>query len=162
VLDAQRAVPAAQPGITPAAVLEPAEVRQHLLEAPARIAEPGPQVEFTAVATGIDLEVDRRAAPQGLATRPVQLPPAQAVLAAGGVTPVVGLFDRFGGGRGYRGLELAVGRPRLQQQHAAGRVGAEPAGQDTSSRARADHDVIEHLLPPLARPNGRTGELIRP
>lgn len=45
VLDAQRAVPAAQPPIAPAEALQPLEVRQHLLEAPPGVAEFGPVVE---------------------------------------------------------------------------------------------------------------------
>src|SRR5262249_56320928 len=43
LLDAQRAVPAAQPGIALAAAFEPEEVRQHLPEAPPGVAELGPQ-----------------------------------------------------------------------------------------------------------------------
>ena len=57
------------------------------------------------------------------------------------VHPVV--HQIVGQRRRHLGLPAAVAGPRLEQQHAHGRVGAQPVGQHAAGRAGADDDVVE-------------------
>ena len=144
VRDLERAVRAVE-GVRAALVaFGPDEVGQHVVVAPARVAERGPVVVVLALAADVDQAVDRAGAAQRLAARPVDAPAVHVRVRVGLEAPVVGgAPHRLAVADGQVDPQRVVGRPRLQQQHPRRRVFAEPPGQHAAGRAGAHDDVIE-------------------
>jgi len=123
------------------------EVGQHLVVAPARVAERGPVVVVLALAADVDQAVDRARAAQRLAARPVDAAAVHVGIGIGLEAPVV---DRAPHGLAVADRQVdprrAVARPGLEQQHARGRVLAQARGQNAAGRAGAHHDVVEDFF----------------
>src|SRR5262249_55856674 len=133
-------------------VLGALEVRQHLVEAPAVVAEPGPPVEVSPVAADVDHAVHRVTAAEDHAAIDNHAAPVKAPLRLGlhrhadGATP--GRPDDAAGVTNQRVDVHALPDPGvrpapLEQEH-AGRL-TQPARDDAARRAGADDDVVEHL-----------------
>ena len=145
-------------------VLGAGEQRQHLVPAPARIAELAPTVVVARLAAHVDHAVDRGAAAQHPATRIVERPAVEAILRLGLEAPV-GLGVVLGIEVADRDVNpdviiLAAG---FEQADALVRIGREPVGQHAARRTRTHDHVIEFaerrftpirhpaLLPPTNR-----------
>jgi hypothetical protein len=97
-------------------VLRAAEIGQHLVIAPAGIAQAGPMVVVVAMAAHIEHGVDGAAAAQGLAARLVATAAVQARLGHGLVGVVVQARGHHGHHAGRRMDEGAAVRPAVFQQ----------------------------------------------
>ena len=139
------------------------EIRQHVVERPAAVAELAPMVEILGLAADIDHAVDRGRAAQHLAARPEHAAVGGAGVGLGLVAPVDRRV-RKGFAKAERDMDpavlvLAAG---LEQDHPRRRVLAQPRGDGASGRAGADHDEIGldhillcgHLIVPLFLPSG--------
>ena len=102
-------------------VLQPPKIGQHALVVPAGIAQRGPVVVVRRMAAHEHHPVDRAAASQALAGRPLI-----GASAAGGVAPhrvhpvETGIEDRLAAGGRKPHIRMAAGTPGLQQQHGTG------------------------------------------
>src|SRR5665213_547598 len=124
-------------------VLGAAEIREHVVERPAGIAELAPMVEILALAADIDEPVDRRRAAEHLAARPLHAPPAQRLQGLGLIDP---------GDPGVEDVAVEPGRDMnpgvgvlaagFEQQHRGAGIGGQAIGQDTPGRAGPDDDKI--------------------
>ena len=123
-----------------------AEVRQHVVIAPARVAELGPFVVVRAVAARVDHAVDRGRAAERLAARAEhRLALAHGRVGLGFEAPVVLLAEHEeaeGAGR-VDELEVVL-RPGFEQADADGRIARQAVGKHTAGGARADDDVVVH------------------
>src|SRR5207248_406289 len=101
------------------------EIRQDAVPAPAAIAELRPMVEILGLAADIDHAVDRAGAAEHTAARIKDRAAIDAGIGLGRVTPgqdgVIEQFDVTGRDMDQR---VAVGPPRLDQEHARRRIGA--------------------------------------
>ena len=147
-LEQLRAVVAAhRAGLADVAGLQPLEVGEAVRVVPGRHALFGtPPVVVRRVAALEDHRVDAARAAEQLAPRMRDAPAVQEGLRLGLVAPVVEAApDGHAERRGHLDGEVppVVRAARLQQQHAVGRVGAEPVRQDGSCRSGADdHEVV--------------------
>ena len=151
-------------GVERPLVLVLLEVGQHVVPAPAGIAHLPPGVVVARLAAHVDHAVDRRAAAQHAPARIGEAAAVQAGLGGGLEAPV--------GARVAHQVEVADGdvdpvvvvpAARLQQQHAPGRIGRQPVGQQAPRRPRADDDrvvgVCFHVRRILcAHPNAGVGQ----
>ncbi|MCY1346045.1 hypothetical protein D9M69_321200 [compost metagenome] len=133
------------------------EVRQHLVVAPAGVAQARPVVVVPAVATHVDHAVDRAGTAQRLAARLVALAPVEARLRHRLVGPVVIALAHHHHDAGRRlDQHLPVAAAGLEQAHADLRVLAQARRNRTATRPATDHHVIEHLLTHIGSPQGFT------
>ena len=143
----QRAVAAVPRIVEALVVLAQAEVRQHVVVAPAFVAERGPAVVVDAMAADIDHRVDRRRTAQHLAARLVADAPAEARLRHRVEGPVVDAGrhhrDRAGRHVDERAVAAAAG---LEHADGHGRVLGQPPGDDAAARTAAHDDVVESLV----------------
>jgi hypothetical protein len=119
------------------------EQRQHIVPAPALVAELAPLVIVARLAAHVDHAVDRGAAAQNLAARIVDGAPAEALLSLGLEAPVsariphaIEIADRD---VDPEEVILAAG---FQQQHRDLRIGGEPIRQQAAGCPTADDDVV--------------------
>src|SRR6202011_1092694 len=122
----------------------PPEDRQHVLIAPAAVAELGPVVVILRLAAHIDHAVDRARSAHHLAARHVDAASARTFVGLGLVAPVHGgIVDHLGGADRHPRPEMvrSLGA-RFQQQYAIGAALAQPACDHRAGRTRADHDVV--------------------
>ena len=147
-LEPLRAVVAAhRAGLADVAGLQPLEVGEAVRVVPRGHARLGaPPVVVRRVAALEDHRVDAARAAEQPAPRVRDAPTVQEGLRLGLVPPVVEAApDRHAERRGHLDREVppVVRAARLQQQHAVGRVGAEPVRQDGSRRSGPDdHEVV--------------------
>ena len=128
----------------PCVALHALEDRQHVLVAPAAVAELGPVVVVLRLAADIDHAVDRARPAQHLAARNFYAPPARALVRLRRVAPVDGrIVDHLGDAdRHARPEEVRALGPRLEQQHPVGAAFRQPAGDDRPGRTGPDDDVV--------------------
>ena len=119
------------------------EIGQHVVPGPAGIAHLPPQVVVARLAAHVDHAVDRRAAAEHPAARIIEAAAVEARLRGGLEAPV--------GARIAHQVEIADGdvdpvvvvlAAGLEQQHARGRIGGEPVGEQATRGARADDDGV--------------------
>ena len=125
-------------------VLRAPEVRQHILEAPAGIAELAPVIEVFALAAHIKKPVDRARSAEHLSARLDDAAVVQFRLRLGLVKPVhprVG--EQFSVTERDVDPGVAVAPARFQQQHAIASGLREPMRQHAARATRPDDDVIE-------------------
>jgi len=129
-------------------VLGAAEVGQHVVVGPARVALGRPVVVVGTVAADVDHRVDRARAAQHLAARLPAGAPVQALLRHGVEVPVRGVragHQREAGG--HVDQRVGVGRAGLEQRHRDLRILAQACRQHAAGGAAAHHDVVEvHAL----------------
>ncbi len=127
------------------------EIRQHVVIAPAGIAELAPMIEILRLAADIDEAVDRARTAEDLAARPHDLPAIDAGIRLGLEAPAQLRMHGAEIADGDMDPGIAVFRAGLEQQDAMARIGREPVGQDTARGAGADDDEIElfrgHVVP---------------
>ena len=100
-------------------VLGAAEIRQHVVEAPARIAELAPVVEVLGLSADVEQPVDRRGAAHHLAARLDDRAAAELGLGLGIVEPVVArVGEQLGVADRHVDPEIAVLAAGFEQQHA--------------------------------------------
>ncbi|MNP56212.1 hypothetical protein D3C76_1509210 [compost metagenome] len=124
-------------------VLQLAEVRQHVLEAPAVVAVGRPVIEVMGLSTHVDHRVDRARTTLHLAARGIDLTVVQLLLRAAVVHPVEGrVVIHFGEADRDPEPQGTVLSARLQQQHRVFSGGREAIGQDAACGASASDDVV--------------------
>ena len=130
-------------GRAPDVVLRFFEIRQHIAPAPAGVARVAPVVKIAFLAAHIDHGVERAAATQHFAARPVRGAVAQRRVGLGGVHPVVvRVGECHAVTQRHLDQRAAVRAASLQQQDAVAWVGAQALGQYASRRACANNDVV--------------------
>ena len=146
--DAQQSVAAAEPVGAALVALHALEDRQHVLVAPAAIAELGPVVVVLGLAADIDHAVDRARAAQHLAAGNFDAPAARALVRLRRVAPVDGgIVDHLGDAdRHARPEEVRALGPGLEQQHPMGAALGQPAGDHRPGRTGTDDDVVIGLV----------------
>ena len=139
----ERAVAAVQ-FIGPALVcFRLAEVGKNVVVAPAGIAELAPHVEVLRLAADVDHAVDRARSAEHLAARRDHRAPGQFRLRFGFVTPVVAAVgEQLAVAERDMNPEIAVRRPRLQQEDAVTPGRRQPVGQHAAGATGADDDEI--------------------
>ena len=141
--DVQRAARAADVGGAERVVLDRLEDRQHVVPAPARVAETLERVVVRAVAAVVDHAVDRARPAERLAPHPV-LDLLRRPERAGRVVPRGGrVAQQLAEPPGHGDQRVGVPVACLDQQHADPRVRGEAVGEHTPRRSRADDDVVE-------------------
>ena len=122
------------------------EVRQHLLVAPALGPQGRPVVVVRMLTSDIQQSVDGTGATQHLSTRPHHAPFHGVGLRLYGKLPRKTLVQN-GAKVAHRQAQPKTlrGAAGLQEQNPAGRVCAEPVGQNATGRAGTDDDVIKTL-----------------
>src|SRR5581483_8454512 len=118
--------------------------RQHVLPAPAAIAELRPVIVVLRLAADVDHAVDRARAAQHFPARHLDPPAARAFVGLGAVAPVHRrIVDHLGDAdRHARPEEIRAFGAGLEQQHAMDAALAEAAGDDGAGRSGADDDVL--------------------
>ena len=144
VVDAQQAVAAAELVGAAIVALHALEDRQHVLIAPAAIAELGPMIVVLRLTANEHHAVDRARAAEHFAARHIDAASARAFVGLGLVAPVDrGIVDHLGDAdrhaRPEKVRSLGAG---LQQQHAIGAALGQTAGDHRARRTRADDDVV--------------------
>ena len=125
-------------------VLGLAEIGQHVVEAPAGIAELAPVVEVLRLAAHVEQAVDRTRAAQHLAARLDDLAVVELGLRLGRVEPVdPAVVEQLAVAERNVNPEMAVVPARLEQQHAMAARGGQAIGQHAAGGAGADDDVVE-------------------
>ena len=144
--DLERAVAAANLAVAAGVALHALEDRQHVLIAPAAVAELGPVVVVLALAAHPHHAVDGARAAQHAPARHRDRPPAGVGLGLGGVEPIdarprdeLGKADRHARER----MRLAAG---LEQQHLMATILGEAVGERGTCRSGADDDEIDSML----------------
>src|SRR6185312_12756325 len=120
------------------------EIGQHVVKAPADIAELAPAVIILVLAAHIEQAVDRARSAQHFSARLKNLAAAESRLGLGLVHPVDTLvLEQFSVADRHVDPDIAVLRAGLEQQHGMSAVGAQAIGEHASSRTRADDDIVE-------------------
>ncbi len=133
-------------------VLGAAEIGEHVVVAPARIAELAPAVEVLVLAADIEKPVDRARAAQHLAARLDDAAVVELGLGLRRIEPVdAGIVEQLAVAERHVDPEMQVVPAGLEQQHAVAAVGREAIGQHAAGTAGADDNVIEGLRPYLVR-----------
>ena len=124
-------------------VLGFAEVRQHVIVAPAGIAELAPVIEVLGLTADVDQSVDRARAAERLAARRDDVAAVTLRLRLGLVAPVVTpVGEQLAVAERNVQPWMAVSGTRLQQQHAMPSGCGQPVRQDAAGAAGAHDDVI--------------------
>src|SRR5689334_20822937 len=154
VVDRQRATDAVQLVLAPLLILGAAKIRQHVGEAPARIAELAPVIEIFRLPADVQESIDRRRAAQHLAARLDDLTTVKLRLGLGVVEPIVPrVGQQLGEPDRYMDPEIAILAAGFEEQHAMLAARGQAVCQNAPGTARADDDVIErtfHALLPLS------------
>ena len=128
------------------APLQPLEIWQHILIAPAAIAELRPGVEILALAAIIDVTVDRGGATQRLAARRIDAAaagPGPRLLLVGPVeAPHVERLDEAGR---QMDIGMPVARAGFEHANAGAGIFAQPVGEHATRRARSHDHIIERF-----------------
>ena len=138
------------------------EQGQQFAVAPAGGAGRGPVVEVGPLAADVDEAVDRARSAQHAPARPHDAAVAGLGLRLDLELPgEASVVDRPEVAHRQPQPEVPLGTARLEQQHAALRVGAQPVGEHAACRARADDDEVvgrfarAHLVPRGSEPAPR-------
>ena len=125
-------------------ILGAAEIRQHIGEAPARIAKLTPVVEILRLPANVKEAVDRRGAAHHLAAWLDDLAAVELGFGLRIVKPVVPrVGEQLGVADRHVDPEIAVLAARFEQQHAMLAARGEAVREYTTRAARADDDVVE-------------------
>ena len=134
-------------------VLRALEHRQHVVPAPAAVAERRPVVVVALLPAHVDHRVDRGAAAED---PPAGVADAAAVQPGVGLGPVAPVGARVADGVEVADRdvdpEVVVPPARLEQQHADAGVGGQPVGEHAPGRAGPDDDVVVRHAAILCEP----------
>ena len=145
--DFQRPVMAAQRGIaTFHIVFAAAEKRQHLVVAPAPVAQGRPAVEIFSLATVVDQAVDGGGAAQSFALRQRNASARCSRRGLGAELPSpLRVEDDFDEAGGQMQVRVRITAPGFQQAHADAGDFAQARGHNRARCTAAHHHVIEHI-----------------
>jgi hypothetical protein len=156
--DGERAACPMQRILSPLLVLGAAEVGQHVIEAPAGVAELAPVVEVRRLAPDVEQAIDRARPAQHLASRLNDPPIIEFSLRLRGIEPVdLGIGEQLAVAERDVNPDVAVMPARLQQQHAVTAGGGQTIGEHAARGPGADHDVVEGIRVHRC-PSPRTGD----
>src|SRR5579883_3040408 len=125
-------------------ILGSLEIGQHVLEAPAEIAELTPVIEILLLPADIDEAVDRARPAQHPAARLDDAAIVELGLGFGLVEPVeLAITEQLAIAERDMNPGIAILAARLQQQHAVPPRRAQPVGEHAPGRAATDDDIIE-------------------
>ena len=125
-------------------ILGLSEVRQHVVKAPAHIAERAPLIEVLLLAAYVDQAVDRTRTADDAAARRDDVAAVTVGLRLGVVTPVeTPVGKKLAVAQWNAQPRMTAVRPRFEQQHAMFAGCCQPVRQYTASAAGADDDEVE-------------------
>ncbi len=151
----QRPAAAVKRGLAPVEVLRALEQGQHVLVAPARVAEVRPRVVVAAVPAGVDHAVESARSAQHLAAWPVQLTPGARALRHGAIAPVLLAVPQLEQPRGLVDRRVRVGAAGLHDDDRRTAVD-EAACDHGPRRPRADDDDLGDRRSAVVVPCHRT------
>src|SRR5262245_6221427 len=133
-------------------VLGAAKVGQHILEAPAGIAELTPMIEVGRLAAEIEQAVDRARAAQHLPPRLDDLPVVELGLRLRRVEPIdLTIGEQLAVAERDVNPDMAVMAARLQQQNAMAARGGQTIGENAAGASGADDDIVKGVRVRLHR-----------
>src|SRR5712691_9825859 len=125
-------------------VLGAAEIGQHILEAPAGIAELAPMIEVRRLAADVEQAVDRARPAQHFPTRLDDPPAVELRLGLRAVEPIdLGVGEQLAVAERDVDPDVAVVPARLQEENAMAAGGGQAIGENAAGGAGADDDIIE-------------------
>ena len=144
--DGERPADAVQRVLAPLLVLGAAEVRQHIVEAPAGIAELPPMIVIRRLAAQIKQAVDRARPAQDLASRLDHLTVVELGLRLRLVEPVdPAVGEQLAVAERDMNPEMTIMAARFQQENAMAARRGQAVGQHAAGGTGADDDVIERV-----------------
>src|SRR5262252_4116324 len=133
-------------------VLAAAKIREHILEAPAGIAELAPMIEVRRLAADVEQAIDRARPAQHFPPRLDDLPVVELDLRLRGIEPIdLTVGEQLAVAERDVDPEMAVMAARLQQENAMATRGGQTIGENAASASSADHDVVEGIRMRLHR-----------
>ena len=142
--DRERAADAVQLVGAALLILGAPEIRQHVGESPAGIAELPPVIVILVLAADIEQPVDRARSAQDLAARLDDPAIVQLGFRFRLVEPVdLGIIEQLAEAERNMNPHIAVVAAGLEQQHAMPARRGQPIGKHAAGRAGADDDVVE-------------------
>ncbi len=157
-LDPPAAADAVKRALAQKMILKPPECRQHVIPAPAAKSKLAPVVVIGGLSAHRDHCVDGGGTADHLAAGIGQRAAVEAGFGLGPEHPVrTRVADREQVTDRDVEPDPVVVAAGLQDQHAVGRIGREPVGDDTAGGARADDDVVKITFKPLRHLNFRPG-----
>ena len=138
----------AMPGaLAPPAVLQLAEIRQHVRKGPAARAHLRPLIVILGMTAHGEHAVDRARTAHHPPARQRHFSAAEMGLRLGPVGPVeLGMRHRLEEGERHLQEDVIVLPTSLEQQDIGPGVFAQPRSHDTACTARAHHDIVENLF----------------
>src|SRR5215469_13712841 len=141
-------------------VLGAAEVGQHILEAPAGIAELPPMIEVGRLAADVKQAIDRARASQHFPPRLDDAPIVELGLRLRAIEPIdLAVGEQLAVAERDVNPDVAIMPARLQQQNAMTARGGQTIGEHAARASGADDDIVEGLRVRLhrlaSRPNSR-------
>src|SRR6516165_5470849 len=125
-------------------VLGAAKIGQHILEAPAGIAELAPMIEVRRLAADVEQAIDRARPAQHFSPRLDDLPVVELRLRLRGIEPIdLTIGEQLAVAKGDVNPDMAVMAARLQQENAMATRGGQTIGENAAGAASADDDIVE-------------------
>src|SRR5262245_39961890 len=133
-------------------VLGAAKIGQHILEAPAGIAELAPMIEVRRLAADIEQAIDRARPAQHLPPRLDDLPVVELGLRLRGIEPIdLTIGEQLAVAERAVNPDVAVMAARLQQQNAMAARGGQAVGENAAGASGADDDIVKGVRVQLHR-----------
>src|SRR5262252_4566125 len=133
-------------------VLAAAKIREHIIEAPAGIAELAPMIEVRRLAADVEQAIDRARPAQHLPPRLDDLSVVELCLRLRGIEPIdLAIGEQFAVAERDVNPDMAVMAARLQQQNAIATRGGQTIGEHAAGAAGADDDIVEGVRVRLHR-----------
>src|SRR5262249_34384904 len=137
-------------------VLGAAEVGQHILEAPAGIAELSPMIEVRRLAADVEQAIDRARSAQHFSPRLDDLPVVELCLRLRAIEPIdLAIGEQLAVAERDVNPDVAIMPARLQQENAMATRGGQTIGENAARASGADDDIIEGVRVRLHRPASR-------
>ena len=137
-------------------ILGAPEIRQHILEAPAGIAELPPVIEILRLTADIEQAIDGTRSAQHFAARLNQRAVIHVRLGLRRIEPIdPGVVEQLAVAERNVNPDVAVASAGLQQEHAMAARCGKPVGQNAARRAGSDDDIVESRSHGRARRSGR-------
>src|SRR5262249_22885035 len=125
-------------------VLGATKVGQHILEAPAGIAELAPMIEVRRLAADVEQAIDRARPAQHFPPRLDDLPVVELRLRLRGIEPIdLRIGEQLAVAERDMNPDVAVVAARLQQENAMATRGGQTIGENAAGAAGADDDIVE-------------------
>src|SRR5215510_1629067 len=138
--------------LAPLLIFGAAKTGQHILEAPAGIAELPPMIEVGRLAADVEQAIDRARPAQHFPPWLDDLPVVELCLRLRGVEPIdLSIGEQLAVAERDVNPDTAVMTARLQQENAMATRGGETIGENAARASGADNDIVEGVRVGLHR-----------